>query len=211
VGYVLQSVAAATALFALGLARNPIWHHESVGAGFVLNDLPYIYGVPALLIAGVGWFLSAANSAPLPGSEGAGGGFWTATVNQLAAAPAARIAAGLSLLLVFLLVSLEVRQAFRGEFLDVGVSTSAESYAYSAAWALLGTLLLVAGIVTQGLVLRSASLAVMLLAVGKVFLFDTAHLRDLYRVFSLLGLGLSLLVLAFLYQRFVFPKRAPAT
>lgn len=57
--------------------------------------------------------------------------------------------------------------------------------------------------------LRWASLAVMLLAVGKVFLLDTARLRDLYRVFSLLGLGLSLLLLAFLYQRFVFAHPAP--
>ena len=37
-----------------------------------------------------------------------------------------------------------------------------------------------------------------------MFLFDTAHLADLYRVFSFLGLGLSLLLLAYLYQRFVF-------
>ena len=34
----------------------------------------------------------------------------------------------------------------------------------------------------------------MALAVGKVFLYDTAHLTDLYRVLSFLGLGLSLLL-----------------
>jgi uncharacterized membrane protein len=43
--------------------------------------------------------------------------------------------------------------------------------------------------------------------VFKVFLSDTANLRDLYRVFSLLGLGASLLLLAYLYQRFVFRTR----
>ncbi len=39
---------------------------------------------------------------------------------------------------------------------------------------------------------------------GKVFLYDMAELRDFYRVFSFLGLGLSLLFIAWLYQRFVF-------
>ena len=85
-----------------------------------------------------------------------------------------------------------------------GAYASSEKYAYSIAWVLFGTLLLVLGIVTKGPVLRFSSLAVMLLAVEKVFLYDTAQLRDLYRVFSFLGLGLSLLLLAFLYQRFVW-------
>jgi uncharacterized membrane protein len=40
--------------------------------------------------------------------------------------------------------------------------------------------------------------------VAKVFLYDTANLSDLYRVFSFLGLGASLLLLAWVYQRFVF-------
>ena len=47
-------------------------------------------------------------------------------------------------------------------------------------------------------------MAVMMLAVAKVFLYDTGNLGDLYRVLSYLGLGLSLLLLAWLYQRFVF-------
>jgi len=64
--------------------------------------------------------------------------------------------------------------------------------------------LLVAGLLRHSRTLRLASLPVMLLAVGKVFLYDTANLSDLYRVFSFLGLGVSLLLLAWLYQRFVF-------
>ena len=44
----------------------------------------------------------------------------------------------------------------------------------------------------------------MLLAVGKVFLYDTAELEGLYRVFSFFGLGFSLLGLSYVYTRFVF-------
>jgi len=54
------------------------------------------------------------------------------------------------------------------------------------------------------------SLALLLaLAAVKVFFSDTAHLDNLYRVLSFLGLGASLLVLGFVYQRFVFRAKPP--
>jgi uncharacterized membrane protein len=44
---------------------------------------------------------------------------------------------------------------------------------------------------------------VILLAVLKVFLVDAAGLTGLYRVASFLGLGVCLIALGYLYQRFV--------
>jgi len=176
-------LAGLAAVLALCLAYNPLWHRESVGAQRIVNWLLYMYGLPAMLAAVSAGVALRLGDRPLARAAGAGG-----------------------LLLLFVLVSLEVTQWFRGEYLQTGACSAAESYSYSAAWVALGTLLLLVGILTRGVVLRWASLAVMLLAVGKVFLYDTAHLRDLYRVFSFLGLGLSLLLLAFLYQRFVFAR-----
>ena len=71
--------------------------------------------------------------------------------------------------------------------------------------------LLVAGILRGGATLRWASLVVVLLAVGKVFLLDAAVLTGLYRVASFLGLGVSLIVIGYVYQRVVFrrPGAAP--
>jgi uncharacterized membrane protein len=66
-----------------------------------------------------------------------------------------------------------------------------------------GIALLVAGISRRSTALRYGSLAVMLLAVLKTFLYDTGRLSDLYRVLSFLGLGASLLLLAALYQKFI--------
>ena len=43
----------------------------------------------------------------------------------------------------------------------------------------------------------------------KVFLYDLAGLEDLYRVASLAGLALSLLLVSLAYQRFVFRAREP--
>jgi uncharacterized membrane protein len=185
-GNIVFAGAALLVLGVLALANNPTWNHDSIGARHIINDLLLIYGLPALLMLPPAFLFARRGERD-----------------------AARVAGGLALGLIFLLVTLEVRQWFRGEFLDGSGATLAESYAYSAAWIALGITLLAGGIATRGLVLRWGSLIVMLLSVGKVFLFDTAHLRDLYRVFSLLGLGVSLLLLAFLYQRFVFRREAP--
>ena len=73
-------------------------------------------------------------------------------------------------------------------------------------WIALGLALLWLGISRRGggsghRALRQAGLAVMLLAVLKVFLLDLGQLAGLDRVLSLLGLGASLLALAALYQR----------
>jgi uncharacterized membrane protein len=165
------------------LVKNPLWSHEVVGATPIFNWLLFLYGLPALLILPITYEFRRNNE-------------------RLTT----RVLGSIGLLLIFALISLEVRQWFHRTYLDVGLTSNAELYAYSLAWILLGTVLLILGIRTRGTTLRYASLIVMLLAVGKVFLFDTAHLEDLYRVLSFLGLGLSLIALALLYQRFVFRK-----
>lgn len=179
-GLGLGLLATAVALVGPAVVDNPAWSHHPVGSTPVLNHLLWVYGLPAAL---------------------------TALLARLTGGRAPRWApptfAVCSLLFAFLLLTLEVRQAFRGAYLDVGGAGPAEQYAYSAAWALFGVVLLAAGIVGRRRLLRVASLAVMLLAAGKVFLFDVGRLGDVYRVLSFLGLGASLLLIAYLYQRFV--------
>jgi uncharacterized membrane protein len=83
-------------------------------------------------------------------------------------------------------------------------------YAYSAAWLVLGVALLLGGVARCDQMMRMASLLIMLLTVGKVFLYDASELTGLWRVFSFLGLGLSLLALSWFYSRFVFVKSSKA-
>jgi uncharacterized membrane protein len=184
-GRIVLALSALAALALPCLALNPFWEHTAVGEAKVFNLLLWDYGLPAVLLAVATLELRRRGSWKLP-----------------------IVLTTTSLILIFLLVTLEIRQAFHGTYLDVGASTVAERYSYSAAWILFGTALLVAGIATKGKALRYASLAVMLLSVGKVFLYDTSNLSDLYRVFSFLGLGVSLLALAWVYQRFVFRESA---
>lgn len=159
---------------------NPLWAGEPVGETPVFNLLLWVYGAPAVLFG-----LAAAE---LRKRE-----------SQLA--PAFAI---LTVVLAFALVSLEVRQAFHGDVLYGPTTSIVERWSYSAAWILFGAVLLVLGVTRKGKMLRYASLAVMLLVIAKVFLYDMANLSDLWRVFSFLGLGVSLLALAWVYQRFVF-------
>jgi uncharacterized membrane protein len=80
--------------------------------------------------------------------------------------------------------------------------------ALSAFWAALGFGSLVAGLVRDTRPLRLAGLALLGLAVAKVFLVDLAALESIWRVASFLALGLLLLAGAFAYQR--MRKELPA-
>jgi uncharacterized membrane protein len=166
-----------------GFAYNPLGHPHDVGSTIIFNKLLFVYGLPAL-----------------------GAALLALAFRRLNLRIQSCIAGSAALVFCMLTLSLEVRQAFQGSLLNKGPTTNAEMYTYSLVWVLFAIVLLVAGIATRGTVLRYGSAAVMALAVGKVFLFDTAQLEDLYRVFSLLGLGVTLMVLAYLYQKYVFKE-----
>lgn len=105
---------------------------------------------------------------------------------------------------LFAFSTLSVRQYFHGGNLLESSIASAELYGYSFAWLLTGLLCLTIGIKQRNKTARIASLAFMVLTVLKVFLFDAAELEGLYRVFSFLGLGVSLIALSYFYTKFVF-------
>jgi uncharacterized membrane protein len=71
----------------------------------------------------------------------------------------------------------------------------------SGLWALTGVTALVVGLRGDQRALRLGSLALLLVTVGKVFLYDLATLTSLYRVGSFIGLGLLLLLAAGVWQR----------
>lgn len=112
----------------------------------------------------------------------------------------------LGVLALFTLVIVQVRYAFNPDNLQGGTS-DLEFYTYSAAILLFGLALLVAGVMFKSVSARALSMGFVLAAAAKVFLLDTEGLRGLWRVASFLGLGLSLLAIAWFYARFVFHMR----
>ena len=122
----------------------------------------------------------------------------------------ARFAEIAGFFLLFVYISDEVTRAFQGPVFSFFRHSHAELYTYSVVWLAYAILLLVLGIVFGKSMLRFASLAVLVVTVAKVFLIDMSGLTDLYRVGSFLGLGLSLVGIGYIYQRFVFPRPSVA-
>ncbi len=184
----LEAVAAMLTILAIGIAaigllgvENPFYVRHAVVGPWDIGIILPVYLIPAGLFAVAGvWCLKRA----LPGLG--------------------RLNLAGSFVLCFATLSLLTRGFFHPYGLSVGPISNMELYAYSLVWALAGILLLLLAIKTRAVTLRYASLAVMLLTILKVFLVDTSHLQNLLRVLSLVGLGVSLLALGLLYQKFVF-------
>lgn len=166
------------------LLKNPLLPHDAVSGTSPFDALTLTYAIPILWAWLTAQELRKAES-----------GFVTRF---------AKFVRPLMLVLAFAWVSLEIRKFFQGPFLDGTVTSDAEFYSYSVAWLVFGLALLFYGTLKGSHLMRYASLALTLLTVTKVFLLDAGSLTGLYRVFSFLGLGLSLLAISYFYSRFVF-------
>lgn len=169
------------------LLCNPFFTGDPVGTWPVLNVLFLAYAVPAIFA-----FRFASALGKTPNSR------------------YARAAEIVGFVLVFVYLSYEVTRAFQGPVFG-WTHSNAELYTYSLVWLAYAILLLVLGIVFGKSMLRFASLAVLVVTAVKVFLIDMSGLTDLYRVGSFLGLGLSLVGIGYIYQRFVFPRPGAAS
>ncbi len=164
------------------LAYNPVWSaDQNVGDWPVLNALLLTFGLPILLT-----------------------GRLSQEAARLKIGWLARASSAAMLFLAFVLATFEVRQLFHGAYLDTGETPKVEVYAYSLAWLVFSLALLFMGTLRNNTAIRIASLVVMILTAGKVFLYDASQLTGLMRVLSFLGLGLSLLGISWFYTRFVF-------
>jgi uncharacterized membrane protein len=112
------------------------------------------------------------------------------------------------LLVGLLWITVEVHEAFaEGErFRLFWPKDDAREVAVSVSWAVYALVLLALGMRRKQSGLRWASLVLLVIVIGKLFLFDLSELQGLYRVASFLGLAVSLLLVSFGYQRFVFRR-----
>ena len=121
-------------------------------------------------------------------------------VNSRAVLPA------LGTVLAFLLVNIEIADFFSaGEKYIVFhfPASLAQDMTYSIAWALFALILLVTGVRRRGTAARYAGLGLLVITLMKVSLYDLWQLGGLYRVGSLVGLAVILLLVSFLYHQFV--------
>lgn len=162
------------------LALNPLLTGDAVEGGRIFNSLWLAYLVPVGLIALIA-----------PKLEGLG---WAQLRTPFAV---------LALVLFMTFVSLMVKVWFEGQQIVLGDESDAESYTLSLAWLICAGGLFVAGIKMARKSIRLGGLIVMGLTVLKVFFVDLSDLGGLWRIASLLGLGLCLVGMGWLYTRYV--------
>jgi hypothetical protein len=189
-------VAWGTALLAVSFVRlmlnaEVLSYYERSGT-LILNWYLYAYGVVALAMYAAARLLPA-DDPQLP-IRRLRGGF-----------------AAAGTLLLFVLLNIEIADFFStGRTVTFDFSGSlAQDLTYTLSWALFAIVLLGAGIALGSRAARVAAIALLLLSVSKCFLHDLMRLGGLYRVGSLVGLAISLAVVALLLQRFVVKKPVP--
>jgi uncharacterized membrane protein len=184
---IVAAVAGAHVAIVECLALNPLISPTPLGATPIFDVLLLAYAVPAVFAA-----------------------LYELALRRRGLERPARVAGIASLALGFLYISLEVRHLFHGSRIDGGGATDGEWYAYSVAWLAYGAVLLALGIMRHEARLRAAGLAIGALVAVKAFGFDMAALTGLYRATSFLGLGASLIAIAWLYQRMGGRADAPS-
>ena len=170
--------------------------HYARSEALLFNALSYVHLVPALALMGVTLLLRDVQ----PEAQTARRLRWF-----YVATPGIAV-----IVIVFVWINLEILN-FYGENdlirpeLDL---SQARDLTTSIAWGVYALGLLTLGTAKHVMALRWASLALFFITIGKVFLRDLGDLEGLYRVGSLAGLAVSLIVVSLFYQRFVFRRTA---
>ena len=168
----------------LAYVTDPDLLRTPVGPAFI-NLILLSYGVPAVLAITLA--LIARTTRPLP----------------------YRVAAAITAMtLALFYLTLEVRRLFHGPIL-AGPTSDAEQYMYSTVWLIFGIAVLAIGFFLRSQPARLLALGVIALTIAKVFIVDTASISGIFRALSVIGLGVVLLGIGWLYQRLLYP-RVPA-
>jgi uncharacterized membrane protein len=172
---ILMLLAVGNYLFLVAVI-NPLWDPASaevISGTPIFNVLLLAYGLPVLL-----WVLASRYFEP-----------------DLRAFFALLAGVGL-----WLFVSLEIRHLWQGRLDIFDAVKDGELYTYSVVWMLMavGTMLL--GTLYGRLAVYRAGLTLLALVILKIFFVDMGGLTGLLRALSFMGLGLSLLGLAFAHQ-----------
>lgn len=109
----------------------------------------------------------------------------------------------ISSIMLFLYVNGVIRLTFNGLVsLNDAPILQAELYTYSMLWLVVAVSLIIFAKSGQHSNVNRLGFGILALVVLKAFLIDMANLEGLYRALSFIGLGLSLVGIARLFQRF---------
>ena len=116
--------------------------------------------------------------------------------------------------MAFLLVNIEIADSFSrpGSNLTFNFSENlAQDMTYSLAWGIFAFVLLVIGFKLINRATRYAGMGLLVVTLVKLFLHDLWRLGGLHRIASLMGLAVVLIVVSFIYQRFLSSPSASSS
>ncbi len=154
---------------------NPLGHEGWVSSTPIWNLLLLAYGAPAALA-------------------------WAAM--RFAEPRAIRVAGPVAAVAVFAFVTIEIRHLWQGALELATHPSDGEMATYSVVWLCLAVGAVLAGGMRFGTGVYRAGMVLLALTAAKVFLVDMAGLSGLLRAGAFMGLGMSLLGLAYIHQRF---------
>ena len=185
------------------VANRELFDYHASGGFPIVNWLMYTYLVPAAALLGAAWHFR--------GLEVERSLDWEETL-YASGKPVGALACGVAAIaVIFVWINLTIFDFFSTSTqLTISFERmAARDLTQSLAWALYALVLLTIGVSWKSVGLRWISLGFLILTIGKVFLHDLGELEDLYRVASLVGLALSLILVSLAYQRFVFRREEP--
>jgi uncharacterized membrane protein len=184
-GIILTGLMMLGMLAALLVPLLQFWPPYEVPGLVVINVTLVAYGVPALLLYFIGWYLrhDPSNGIRIYGI----------------------VVSVFAVVVTYAMLMVDIRHAYNfGAPTLAGDVSQSEFYAYSIATLAFGLALLIGGVAFKHRGARALSFFFVLAATIKVFIFDAAELEGLWRVLSFLLMGLAFLAISWSYARFVF-------
>ena len=201
-GLVWVSALLAAAVSARLLVNSGIWHYHPRSDLPILNFYLYAFGIPVVAFLVAAWLF-----------EGDPDAAWLLRGDtdplRVRLTSVLRVVATL---LLFFLLNIEIADYYsKGHTIAFQLSSGglAQDMTYSLAWLIFGLGLMALGLARHVKAPRIGAIFVILVTLAKVFLHDLWALGALYRVGSMIGLAVALLLVSFLGQRFILSKDAP--
>ena len=117
-------------------------------------------------------------------------------------------AAGVALnLLALWALTLEANDYFNRQVVQGGGYTVirqleiARDFTFSAIWIVYGAMLMVIGFWKRSAFIRWQALVLIAVTIGKVFLYDSREVEQVYRILSFIALGVMLMAISYAYHR----------
>jgi uncharacterized membrane protein len=77
----------------------------------------------------------------------------------------------------------------------------AKDFSFSAIWIVYGAALMIAGFWKRSAFIRWQAMVLLAVTIGKVFLYDSRELQQIYRILSFIALGVMLMAVSYAYHR----------